>query len=79
LLRALGEVPRYIGGTRYQTFKPFPLTHYADISDLDSSPILGIARDKSSKWLMNYEFWVMGADMTAQIPKEFRFSLTLLE
>jgi hypothetical protein len=55
------------------------LTHYADISDLDSSPILGIARDKSSKWLMNYEFWVMGADMTAQIPKEFRFSLTLLE
>jgi hypothetical protein len=34
-------------GTRYQTFKPFPLTHYADISDLDSSPILGIVRDKS--------------------------------
>ena len=34
-------------GTRYQTFKPFPLTHYADISDLDSSLILGLARDKS--------------------------------
>jgi len=27
------------------------LTHYADISVLDSSPILGIARDKSSKWV----------------------------
>jgi hypothetical protein len=26
------------------------LTHYADISVLDSSPILGIASDKSRGW-----------------------------
>jgi len=32
-------------GNRYQTFKPFPLTQYAGISVLHSSPISGIARD----------------------------------
>ncbi len=32
---------------RYQAFKPFPLTHYADISAFDSPTILGIVRDES--------------------------------
>jgi hypothetical protein len=54
------------------------LTHYADISVLDSSPILGKASDKSSKWLMNYEFWEVRAEMTAQNPKCYVLFITLL-
>jgi len=34
-------------GTRYQTFKPSHLTHFADISALGSSPILEGMADKS--------------------------------
>jgi hypothetical protein len=37
----------YKGLADISTFKPFPLTHYADVSVLDSSPMLGIVRDKS--------------------------------
>jgi hypothetical protein len=36
-------------GTRDQTFKPFPLSHHADISDFDSSPILGSCTDKTNR------------------------------
>jgi hypothetical protein len=48
-------------------------------SVIDSSPIFGIARDKSSKWLMNHEFWEVWAEMTIQFPTGLDLPITLLQ